>query len=411
MVRDKFMKQINQITTTKTFSQEPAWFTKIRNEEFSKLGDEKLPRIDKINYQNWPFINQPDPEVTEDENVTNEYQITPEMEAANVIVCSIEEALLKHENLLKPVIEKIAAEQSDRLTSLNLALVTHGTFVYVPKNITLKNTITIKTRENTVNNQDVFDRTIVFGDVNSNFNVVQNTSSVGNNQINSHLTANIIAKENSKIQFFGMDATASHTNNFINRKAIVGKHATMNWMIGALNNGNTAADFSTELIGDGSVSDSRIVAISNQKQQQGINTRITNYGLHSDAQIDQRGAILDKSKVVFNGIGKVQHGAHQANNQQQNHILMLSENASGDANPILLINENDVVAGHAASIGRINEKQLYYLMSRGIPEEIAQKLVIRGFLGIILDQIPSSEIKSEMINTIERKLEHERTNV
>jgi ABC-type transport system involved in Fe-S cluster assembly, permease component len=85
---------------------------------------------------------------------------------------------------------------------------------------------------------------------------------------------------------------------------------------------------------------------------------------------------------------------------------MMSSKAHGDANPILLIDENDVLAGHAASVGQVDQKQLYYLMSRGIDKKTAQRLVIRGFLGDVLVSIPSKTIREQLVQTIERKLEN-----
>jgi ABC-type transport system involved in Fe-S cluster assembly, permease component len=83
---------------------------------------------------------------------------------------------------------------------------------------------------------------------------------------------------------------------------------------------------------------------------------------------------------------------------------MLSPEARGDANPILLIDENDVIAGHAASVGRVDQGQMYYLMSRGLTKEVAQRLVILGFLGVVLSEIPVASVRDQMIAMIERKL-------
>lgn len=96
--------------------------------------------------------------------------------------------------------------------------------------------------------------------------------------------------------------------------------------------------------------------------------------------------------------------------QQESRILMLSPQARGDANPILLIDDNDVTAGHAASIGRVNPEQLYYLMSRGLQKRLAEKLVIRGFLAPVLDEIPLKEIRNEFSELIERKVSYDEEN-
>ncbi|MNW14186.1 FeS cluster assembly protein SufD [compost metagenome] len=84
---------------------------------------------------------------------------------------------------------------------------------------------------------------------------------------------------------------------------------------------------------------------------------------------------------------------------------MLSPKARGDANPILLIDEDDVKAGHAASVGQVNPEQVYYLMSRGIPKETAQRLIVYGFLAPVVSQIPIAKIEDQLNALVERKLE------
>ena len=109
--------------------------------------------------------------------------------------------------------------------------------------------------------------------------------------------------------------------------------------------------------------------------------------------------------MTFNGIGHIIHGASGADAQQESRVLMLTDKGRGDANPILLIDENDVTAGHAASVGQVDEEDLFYMQSRGIDEETAKKLVIRGFLGAVVTEIPIKAVQKEFIETIDRKLD------
>ena len=108
--------------------------------------------------------------------------------------------------------------------------------------------------------------------------------------------------------------------------------------------------------------------------------------------------------MTFNGIGLIEKYAKGADAQQESRVLMLSEKARGDANPILLIEEFEVTAGHAASVGQVDEEQLYYLMSRGLSREAAEYLVVRGFLGPVIVQMPSAEIRRQLVEIIDRKL-------
>ena len=93
-----------------------------------------------------------------------------------------------------------------------------------------------------------------------------------------------------------------------------------------------------------------------------------------------------------------------SNAQQESRVMMLSDEARGDANPILLIEEFEVTAGHAASAGQLDEQQLYYLMSRGLPRQEAEFLVVRGFLGSVIQEMPSQLVRDQMVAIIDRKL-------
>ena len=105
----------------------------------------------------------------------------------------------------------------------------------------------------------------------------------------------------------------------------------------------------------------------------------------------------NQASSILNSITKIEKGASKSNGQQSGKVLMLNPKARGDANPILLIDENDVVAGHAASVGRVDPLQIYYLMSRGIPKEEAEKLIVNGFLDTVISNIPSKSLRDAWI--------------
>ncbi|MFC2732703.1 MAG: SufD family Fe-S cluster assembly protein, partial [Streptococcus mutans] len=156
---------------------------------------------------------------------------------------------------------------------------------------------------------------------------------------------------------------------------------------------------------NGSHAELKVVAASSGRQIQGIDTRVTNYGNNSIGHILQHGVILERGTLTFNGIGHIIKGAKGADAQQESRVLMLSDKARSDANPILLIDENEVTAGHAASIGQVDPEDMYYLMSRGIDKETAERLVIRGFLGTVITEIPVKAVRDEMIAVLDEKLD------
>ena len=120
------------------------------------------------------------------------------------------------------------------------------------------------------------------------------------------------------------------------------------------------------------------------EQIQNFTTKVVHFGKNSRRLYFEAWCNERQASSIFNGIGKIEHGASKSNAVQESRVLMLSEKARGDANPILLIDEDDVTAGHAASVGRVDPIQLYYLMSRGIPKKEAERLIIHGFLRQLL---------------------------
>ena len=182
------------------------------------------------------------------------------------------------------------------------------------------------------------------------------------------------------------------------------RDAPIEWAIGVMNDGNIVADFDSDLVGEGSNAQVKVVAISGGRQIQGIDTRVTNMAPHSVGHILQHGVIRERGTLTFNGIGHILKGAKGADAQQESRILMLSDHARGDANPVLLIDENEVTAGHAASSGRVDPDEMYYLMSRGLRKADAERLVIRGFLGSVITAIPVKSVREELVEVIEGKL-------
>jgi Fe-S cluster assembly protein SufD len=128
------------------------------------------------------------------------------------------------------------------------------------------------------------------------------------------------------------------------------------------------------------------------------------FGLNSLSDMITRGVMKDSAQSIINGITKIEKGATGAGGFQTERVLMLSPKARGDANPILLIDEDDVKAGHAASVGQVNAEQLYYLMSRGISREEAYRLIIYGFLAPVVSEIPEDSLQKQLKTIVEGKL-------
>ena len=171
-----------------------------------------------------------------------------------------------------------------------------------------------------------------------------------------------------------------------------------------MNNGNTISDNLSLLQGNGSSGYVKSITVGSGHQENSITSRMRHIGRNTPSDILARAVMKDSASTILNSITKIEKGATRADGQQTGRVLMLNEKARGDANPILLIDEHDVTAGHAASVGKIDPMQIYYLMSRGIARDEAERLIIYGFLNPLLEDIPIESVVDQMKRVIERKL-------
>lgn len=426
------MKEMNSVELLELIQQfsaqmkEPEWMLALRKTALTTLKDLDWPVFERVRYETWPLLQVPilapleekgtreapeanktvqNPRIVQvGTRTTNEY-LPQKYKEQGVIFTDIFTALREHSDLLEEAYMKIAVKpEEDKLTAFHAAFMTSGLFLYVPKNVVIEEPLEALFVQDSHQKNSWMKHVLIYADTNSAFSYAEKYETTGSEKNAANIIVEVIAKPGAKVKFSAVDQLGKNTTVYINRRGHILKDASIEWAIGVMNTGKVIADFDSDLIGEGSHSEVKVVAISMGNQVQGIDTRVTNVGRNSIGHILQHGVILDKSTLTFNGIGHIIKGAKGADAQQESRILMLSENARGDANPILLIDENDVTAGHAASVGRVDPEEMYYLMSRGIPKQEAERLVIRGFLGAVITAIPLRSVREELVDTIERKL-------
>ena len=414
-------------------ANEPSWLLDLRLQALAKAEDLALPKPDKTNISKWNFtafdkhasqastISSVEelPEVVkaliDTEAVKNLYvqhdqtaaysTLTEELKSQGVIFTDIQTAAKEHSDLVEKYFMKDGVKVDEhRLTALNAALLNGGVFVYVPKNVEVQEPLqAVFVRED--EEAALFNHVIVVAEDNSSVTYVENyiaTAEESNGVVN--IVTEVFANSNAKVTFGAVDYLAKGTTTYVNRRGVAGKDGRIEWALGLMSEGNTVSENTTYLMGDGSYGDTKTVTVGRGEQSQNLTTSIVHFGKHSEGYILKHGVMKESASSIFNGIGKIEHGASKSNAEQESRVLMLSEKARGDANPILLIDEDDVTAGHAASVGRVDPIQLYYLMSRGIPQTEAERLVIHGFLAPVVNELPIETVKKQLTDLIERKV-------
>lgn len=431
-VETKLALTEQDVRSYSTAKQEPSWFAEYRVQAL--LAAENLPmptpdktKIDKWNFTNFPvhaveskpfaslaelpeevkaIVNDDQKSVYIQRNNTPAFlQISDELSAQGVIFTDIFTAVREHSDLVQKYFMTNGVKSDEhKLASLHAALLNGGVFVYVPKNVEIVEPIQVVFLHDDAQ-ASLFNHTIVVADANSSVTYVENyLSTVPESAGLVNIVSEVFAEDNARITYGAVDVLAKGGTTYVNRRGIANRNARIEWALGLMNDGDTISENVTHLVGDASYGDTKMVVVGRGKQKQNFTTKIIHWGKHSEGYILKHGVMKDEASSIFNGIGKIEHGATKSNAVQESRVLMLNEKARGDANPILLIDEDDVTAGHAASVGRVDPLQLYYLMSRGISKQDAERLVIHGFLAPVVNVLPIEGVKKQLTEVIERKV-------
>ena len=418
-------EQLQPLTTFSALLDEPSWFFDGRVAALNNVAELPFPNFQKVRYQKWPLMtislestreisgNVPDfsakknPFIVLEDGVLTATQLDQQLGDQGVILTDLQSALHDHPQLIQDYFMTQAVPVNEnKLTAFHRSFVKNGVVLFVPDNVQIELPIESLLIQNADNAQTYVEHVLIIAGRNSEVSYVDRFSTAGTSktQVSANVVVEIIAKDGAQVKYSAVDELGENLTTYFNRRARLGRDAHVDWALGVMNDGDVAADFDTDLAGEGAHSEIKVVTISHGEQTQAIDTRVTNMAPHTTGHILQHGVTKDNAGLIFFFFFHIIKGAKGSDAQQESRILMLSDGARGDANPILLIDENDVTAGHAASVGQVDEQELYYLMSRGLSEDAAKRLVVRGFLGSVITSIPVKAVQKEFIAAIEGKL-------
>lgn len=412
---------------------EPNWLVELRGKGAELSATLPWPKPEKVKIERWDLTAVGQYEATEKVSAITELpesvqqliaegtenlliqkntgavwsQLSAELASKGVIFTDLETACKEHGDLVQKYLFQAVKVDEDKLTALNAALWNGGVFVYVPKNVEVELPL------QAILYNDKAEATfaphiLIVAEDNSRVTYVDSAVTIKDSVTASFTHPSIVevfAKPGAHVRFGTVHALGESGVDLSLRRAVIENDARIEWIIGDLNDGNTVSDTKSVLVGRGSSSDAKIISVGQHKQQMSLTTQAVHFGKSSDSNMVTRAVMRDSSSAIINGITKIEHGATKANGVQAEKVLMLSPKARGDANPILLIDEDDVTAGHAASVGQVNPEQVYYLMSRGITKEDAERLIIHGFLAPVVSEVPVEAVRNQLQSLLERKLQ------
>src|SRR3989344_2830647 len=356
-----------------------------------KTEDWRYTEIEKLKLENFaPFVSAVKISVTElSENLVNQ----------GVILTDINSALEKYPAALNYFFKNTKMGK-DKFVALSAAYFNHGIFLYVPKNIELKEPIRVNFE---VEGTSSILHNLIIVESNAQLDFIEQYSNkeTAGGQLNVCVTE-VFANTNSKINFYHI---GNWTDNVYNLTNIIGtsdRNAAINWISGCFGGKLNRTRIDTNFNGQGSSCSNIGIFLGKGKEHIDFTTNVYHNAENTTNDILVDGILKDESSSVYRGLIRIPKEGQKTNSYLANHILKLGDKTLANSIPSLKIDANDVKASHGVTVGQIDEEQLFYLMARGLSRENAEKLIVEGFFEPVIQKIPSEELK-EKIRELVRK--------
>jgi Fe-S cluster assembly protein SufD len=331
--------------------------------------------------------------------------LTPELRAQGVILTSLHRAVEENEDLVREHLatEAVPADEG-KFAALNAALWTDGIFLHVPKGVRLELPIRV-TRCLSEPGTAYFSRVLIVAGRDSQISYVDEVVSDDfETQTLVSTAVEVIAEQGSQVQYVALQRLGRNGFYQSVQRTLAQRESRLDTLNVAMGGSVTRVDLNARLLGPGASSDMLGLYFGDGEQHFDFNTSQDHEVPNTSSDLLYKGALDDRSRAVFRGIIRVRPGAQQTDAYQTNRNILLSHGARADSLPNLEIEADDVKCSHGATVGQLDEEAKFYLMSRGLSEIQAERLVVTGFLGEVLSRLPLGGVVEKVNRVIEQKL-------
>jgi Fe-S cluster assembly protein SufD len=315
-----------------------------------------------------------------------------DLDARGVIFCDLDVAAEKYPHLVEPHLHSLVPTDRSRFTALHGAFRTGGTFLYVPADVAVEMPLQTLTYLD-ADGAAVFPHTLLIAERGAEVTFIDRYASPDLRRGLSDAIAEIVVGDGAHVRYASIQEWGAGITHLAVQRATVGRDADFRSLAVGFGATLSRAEAETVLAQPGGFSEMLGVFFADDDQH--FDHRSVQDHIAPDCTSDllYKGALRDESRAVFSGWVHVRPGAQKTNAMQTSRNIVLSERAKADAIPNLEIEANDVRCGHAASVGPVEEETLFYLQSRGIPRDEAERLVVTGFFQEVLDRVTLEEVR------------------
>ncbi|MEY4742476.1 MAG: hypothetical protein RL672_1226 [Actinomycetota bacterium] len=332
------------------------------------------------------------------------HQIREDLEEQGVIFLDTDTALKEHPEIFQEYFGTVIPAGDNKFAALNTAVWSGGSFVYVPKGVKVEIPLQAYFRINT-ENMGQFERTLIIADEDSYVHYIEGcTAPIYQSDSLHSAVVEIIVKKGARVRYTTIQNWSTNVYNLVTKRAICHEGATMEWIDGNIGSKVTMKYPAVILAGEHARGETLSVAFAGEGQHQDAGAKMIHLAPHTSSSIISKSIARAGGRASYRGEIRVAAGAHHSANTVRCDALLVDNISRSDTYPSVDVREDDVSMGHEATVSRVSEEQLFYLQSRGLPEDEAMAMIVRGFIEPIAKELPM-EYALELNKLIELQME------
>jgi len=332
------------------------------------------------------------------------HQIREDLEQQGVLFLDTDTALKEHPEFFEEYFGSVIPSGDNKFAALNTAVWSGGSFVYVPPGVHVEIPLQAYFRINT-ENMGQFERTLIIADEGSYVHYIEGcTAPIYSSDSLHSAVVEIIVKKNARVRYTTIQNWSTNVYNLVTKRAVAHEGATMEWIDGNLGSKVTMKYPSVFLVGEGAKGETLSVAFAGPGQHQDAGAKMIHMAPNTTSSIVSKSIARGGGRAGYRGEVRVDDSATHSANTVRCDALLVDTISRSDTYPAIDIRVDDVVLGHEATVSKVSEDQLFYLQSRGLPEDEAMAMIVRGFIEPIARELPM-EYALELNKLIEMNME------
>lgn len=315
-------------------------------------------------------------------------RVRKDLEELGVIFCDTDTALREHPDLVKKYIGHVISPNDNKFAALNSAVWSGGSFIYVPKGVKVPMPLQAYFRINAAN-VGQFERTLIIADEGADVVYIEGCSAPIYSKESLHAAVvEIVAHKNSHVKYITIQNWSSDVYNLVTKRAFAYENAFVEWIDANIGSRITEKYPSVYMLEPGAKANVLSIAFANKGQHQDTGSKAVHLSRDTSSTITSKSICVNGGRTTYRGLVKVIKGAKDVKSAVRCDALILDDKSRTDTYPYMEVDEEESTITHEASVGKIGEEQLFYLTSRGIPEQEAINMIVLGFLGEFIKELP-----------------------